>query len=88
MENENSNSGYFSVPVTRMKLEGNNTSDISTDLENNNMSDIKTCKIPIRRTIDIEKNRYPFCLVWTPLPIISWILPFIGHTGICTYIIN
>ena len=29
MENENSNSGYFSVPVTRMKLEGNSTSDIS-----------------------------------------------------------
>ena len=23
-------------------------------------------------------------MVWTPLPVISWILPMIGHTGICT----
>jgi hypothetical protein len=34
--------------------------------------------------IDIRKNRYPYCLVWTPLPLITWLLPFIGHTGICT----
>ena len=25
--------------------------------------------------------RFP---VWSPLPPITWILPFIGHTGICT----
>lgn len=24
----------------------------------------------------------PFSIVWTPLPLITWILPFIGHTGI------
>lgn len=29
-----------------------------------------------------EKARFPNCIVWTPLPLISWILPFIGHTGI------
>jgi hypothetical protein len=23
-----------------------------------------------------------FCIVWTPLPPITWIIPFIGHTGI------
>ena len=33
--------------------------------------------------IDPKKNRFPYCIVWTPLPIISWIFPFIGHTGIC-----
>ena len=22
-------------------------------------------------------------MVWTPLPVISWLLPMIGHTGIC-----
>ena len=32
---------------------------------------------------DPEKARFPLCIVWTPLPMISWILPFIGHTGIC-----
>ncbi len=33
--------------------------------------------------IDPARNRYPFCIVWSPLPPITWFLPFIGHTGIC-----
>ena len=36
------------------------------------------------QSIDIEKNRYPYCIVWTPLPLITALFPFIGHTGICT----
>lgn len=32
--------------------------------------------------VDPSKARFPFCIVWTPLPLISWFLPFIGHTGI------
>jgi hypothetical protein len=24
----------------------------------------------------------PFTIVWTTLPVISWVLPFIGHTGV------
>ena len=37
------------------------------------------------RTYKIDKpsNRYPFCIVWTPIPCISWLLPSIGHSGIC-----
>ena len=34
--------------------------------------------------VDNTKNRYPYCIVWTPLPLISYVLPFIGHVGICT----
>ena len=33
---------------------------------------------------DFSRHRYPHCIVWTPLPIITWIFPFIGHMGICT----
>ena len=34
----------------------------------------------------IEKNRdrYPTSIVWTPLPGLTTIFPFIGHVGICT----
>ncbi len=35
-----------------------------------------------QQTMDPENARFPHCIVWTPLPLISWILPFIGHTGI------
>uniref|UniRef100_A0A669EN94 Transmembrane protein 222a n=1 Tax=Oreochromis niloticus TaxID=8128 RepID=A0A669EN94_ORENI len=33
---------------------------------------------------DRKSSRYPFCVVWTPIPILTWVLPFIGHMGICT----
>ena len=34
--------------------------------------------------IDIKTNRYPYCVVWTPIPILSWLVPVIGHMGIAT----
>lgn len=33
--------------------------------------------------IDPKKGKFPCCLVWTPLPVVSWLAPFIGHVGIC-----
>ncbi|KAL2900234.1 Protein REVERSION-TO-ETHYLENE SENSITIVITY1 [Bienertia sinuspersici] len=33
--------------------------------------------------VDPNKSRFPCCLVWTPLPVVSWLAPFIGHIGIC-----
>ncbi|XP_047323238.1 protein REVERSION-TO-ETHYLENE SENSITIVITY1 [Impatiens glandulifera] len=33
--------------------------------------------------IDSKKSKFPCCLVWTPLPVVSWLAPFIGHVGIC-----
>lgn len=35
-------------------------------------------------SINTERQRFPFCIVWTPLPVITYLLPFIGHMGICT----
>ena len=33
--------------------------------------------------LDMNKQRYPYCIVWTPLPCFTWIFPSIGHVGIC-----
>lgn len=33
--------------------------------------------------IDPKRARFPCCIVWTPLPLLSWFIPFIGHVGIC-----
>jgi hypothetical protein len=38
----------------------------------------------VEGNFDPKYHCYPFCIVWTPLPLISWFLPFIGHVGICT----
>jgi len=32
--------------------------------------------------MDPENARFPLCITWTPLPMITWFLPMIGHTGI------
>jgi len=32
--------------------------------------------------IDHVRCRYPFCIVWTPIPCLTWMFPFIGHLGI------
>lgn len=34
-------------------------------------------------TIDPAAARFPRCIVWTPLPVISWLAPYVGHMGIC-----
>jgi len=58
-----------------------NTTQSSSETEKSEL-DFENSKI-IKQKIDIKNNRYPYCIVWTPLPCISWFLPFIGHTGIC-----
>lgn len=33
--------------------------------------------------IDPSTQKFPCCLVWTPLPVVSWLGPFVGHVAIC-----
>lgn len=32
--------------------------------------------------MDHRRCRYPYCIVWTPIPLLTWLFPFIGHMGI------
>ncbi|XP_036112898.1 transmembrane protein 222 isoform X1 [Molossus molossus] len=34
--------------------------------------------------MDVERSRFPYCVVWTPIPVLTWLFPIIGHMGICT----
>lgn len=34
--------------------------------------------------INVAKQLFPYCVVWTPLPLISWVFPPIGHMGIAS----
>lgn len=36
------------------------------------------------KTINHDGQRYPFCIVWTPIPVLTWFFPIIGHMGIAT----
>ncbi|CAG5129670.1 unnamed protein product, partial [Candidula unifasciata] len=35
-------------------------------------------------SVNPRSNRYPHCIVWTPIPCLTWLFPIIGHMGICT----
>ena len=53
--------------------------------ENNEFDNIKEKNgIRPKLKIDLENQRYPYCIVWTPIPCITWIIPSIGHAGICS----
>ena len=32
---------------------------------------------------NFHATRYPYCIVWCPIPCLTWLFPFIGHMGIC-----
>jgi hypothetical protein len=36
------------------------------------------------QVVQPEKDHFPLCIVWTPLPLLTWFVPFIGHVGITT----
>lgn len=36
----------------------------------------------VNREIDFKRDRFPFCIVWTPIPCLTWLFPVIGHMGI------
>jgi len=61
-----------------------NSNNIIMNISDKNINDNDEKFCAIKRPIDILNNRYPCCVLWTPLPLISWIIPIIGHTGIST----
>lgn len=36
----------------------------------------------ISTEINHDLHRYPYCLIWTPIPLITWLFPIVGHMGI------
>lgn len=32
--------------------------------------------------VNPKTNRYPFSIVWTPIPFLTYLFPFLGHMGI------
>ena len=70
--NKNPKNNY--IPINKSISEDDIPSQNSISISSKN----KTKKI------DIKNDRYPYCIVWTPIPLITYLIPSIGHTGICT----
>ena len=55
----------------------NNQYSISNNITNDQNSEIK-------KEIDLKSSHFPYCIVWTPIPFLTYLFPTIGHTGIGT----
>ena len=55
----------------------NNQYSISNNITNDQNSEIK-------KEIDLKSSHFPYCIVWTPIPFLTYLFPSIGHTGIGT----
>ena len=63
--------------INKIKQDEEINKDLIT-LNSNTQLNINTKKI------NPQKNRYPYCIVWTPIPFLTYLIPSIGHTGIAT----
>ena len=36
----------------------------------------------LERHLDPARDRYPCSVVWTPIPLLTWLVPWVGHVGI------
>lgn len=61
-----------------MNSNGARVTDIESPQEPNNGMDERE-DIMVGRGIDKARSRYPYCIVWTPLPLITWFIPIIGE---------
>jgi hypothetical protein len=70
--------------TTALPLDENTTNHRDRDQQQQHHIDEEDDRRQQRRdmTIDPARQRYPYCILWSPLPPITWCFPFIGHTGI------
>ena len=72
----------ISIPLKIPNYFPLNVNDSSETEKINKKTNENKIKDPFQ--IDIQNDRFPYCIVWTPIPMLTYIIPFIGHTGICT----
>ena len=39
-------------------------------------------QVDVGEGVHPEEHLYPYCVVWTPIPVVSYLCPWIGHTGV------
>jgi transmembrane protein 222 len=79
----------FTSPVSRKssgitdKLEQESPLFIKHDVNNNTDVNIGTGSKSLATNTGSNECLLSYTIVWSPLPPITWLIPFIGHTGIC-----
>ena len=48
------------------------------------MTNDQSSELSSRKEINLKSSYFPYCIVWTPIPLITYLFPSKGHTGIGT----
>ena len=91
--NEESENKKGNMALNELKSSHNDNNNISYN--NNNQETINTKKMSelksvevypssetSQKNIDLRSNHFPYCIVWTPIPLLTYLFPCIGHTGV------
>ena len=74
---------FFDIKDTTKSKKNPDYSDGSFNLKNSqNVISYPASEIIPQKDIDLRSSHFPYCIVWTPIPLITYIFPSIGHTGI------
>ena len=58
------------------------TTDTKKNTNIKNVEVYPSSDIANQKNIDLKSSHFPYCIVWTPIPVLTYIIPSIGHTGI------
>ena len=58
------------------------TTDTKKNTNIKNVEVYPSSDIASQKNIDLKSSHFPYCIVWTPIPVLTYIIPSIGHTGI------
>ena len=80
------------IEIDSLKSPESSSDNISSNSLKNDFSKENTSKEvisyvssdTIQNKINPKSSTFPYCIVWTPIPIITYVIPSIGHTGIGT----
>ena len=69
--------------ITKEKKDTNNNNNNNLNSSvSKNVESYQTAEIESHKEIDLTSSHFPYCIVWTPIPILTYLIPCIGHTGI------
>jgi hypothetical protein len=78
---------YISKLPEEIEISNQNSELSENSGEINTMKTKTTIRIRRPITIDKENNKFPYCIVWTPIPFITYIVPFMAFGNPTKYII-
>ena len=74
-------SNLFENSTKTYKINNNNNNNTNQN-PSKNVPVYQSSEITPQNEIDLKSSHFPYCIVWTPIPLITYIFPCIGHTGI------